>query len=152
MLVSLSQLIFPLSESWSLYFTHKTKRKSASIGVDKWNELTLFCVVVMWFYIRTNWEKYDETVPFAHPDSSPQQLYVGAILWNSVNSNIMFTVMMAVLALNSWFKLLIRMQKTKTFGPQINMIVVMFEDLLQFMVFWTLILCFFTCVSTLVLG
>jgi len=70
-IVSYSQLILPLSELWDFYFTYKTKRKASNYGVDKLNEITLFLVVAVWFYIKLNWQKYDETIGFAHPNSTP---------------------------------------------------------------------------------
>ena len=59
---------------------------------------------------------------------------------------------MAVLASNSWLKLLIRMQMTKTFGPQFKMIIVMFGDLIEFIFFWACILLLFTSVAGLIFG
>ena len=44
------------------------------------------------------------------------------------------------------------MRMTKTFGPMFTMILVMFGDLLQFIVFWVLILFTFTCVASLIWG
>jgi len=55
-------LILPLSELWTAYFTYKTKRKSAEVGVDKLNETILFAVVLWWFILRVSWETYDSTI------------------------------------------------------------------------------------------
>jgi len=62
MYVSYSYLILPLSELWTAYFTYKTKRKSAEVGVDKLNETILFAVVLWWFILRVSWETYDSTI------------------------------------------------------------------------------------------
>ena len=61
----------------------------------------------------------------------------------------LFSYLLALLALNSWIKLIIRMKLTKYFGPTISMLTVMSTDLVEFMVFWIIVILMFTCVAGL---
>jgi hypothetical protein len=59
---------------------------------------------------------------------------------------------MALIAMNTWFKLLLKLRVTKQFGPLFKVLQNMIIDLMQFMVLWTIELVIFTSISMLMFG
>ena len=54
------------------------------------------------------------------------------------------------MSINTWIKLLIRMQMTETFGPQFKVILAMGSDLMLFYSLWIIILLSLTSVACLI--
>lgn len=61
-----------------------------------------------------------------------------------------FEWLLAILSINTWIKLLIRMQMTEAFGPQFKIIFQMGVDLVKFYALWAIILLMLTSVGCLV--
>ena len=71
---------------------------------------------------------------------------------SSVNATYYFDYFMATIAMNTWFKLLLKLRVTRQFGPLFKIIQKMIINLLQFMVLWTIELIIFTSISMLIFG
>lgn len=111
------------------YFAFKTKRKSSEIGINFYNELILFINVVVWANFSQVYKVYDPEISFADEDMTPDQWLMCAIIHQKLNANYTFTLIIAVMAFNTWLKLLLRMQITRTFGPMFKMLINMSYDL-----------------------
>jgi len=48
MYVSFIHLLFPLNQIFEWYFTKQTNRKPTEIGVNFFNELCLFVIMIIW--------------------------------------------------------------------------------------------------------
>ena len=153
MTVSFIHLLFPLNTYFETVFVQKTNRKPAEIGITFYNELCLFGVVIEW--IR-NWRRftgyYNPDIPFASPDMTADQLYVCNLIWNVIENIYPFAFLMAVIASNTWVKLLFKIRVMKQFGPLFKVIQKMILSLLQFIVLWVIELMIFTSVSILLFG
>lgn len=71
-----------------------------------------------------------------------------AIIWAKISGNgSTFEYLLAFLSGNTFFKLIIRMLLTETFGPNFKVIVAMGGELAKFYVLWTIVLFLFTSVG-----
>jgi len=60
--------------------------------------------------------------------------------------------LIAVVAASFWFKVLMMLQLTKTFGPMIKIVVSMLKDLATFSILWIIQLFIFACIGFLIFG
>lgn len=60
--------------------------------------------------------------------------------------------LLATVAAFFWFKVLMMLQLTKTFGPMLKIIVAMLKDLGTFSILWVLQLFIFACMGSLLFG
>jgi hypothetical protein len=153
MYVCFIHLLFPVNILMEWFFLAKTNRKPSDISVTFVNELCLFTVVINWI---NDWQRfkglYDPEIEFADPKMSPNQMYICNLISSSVNGTYPFDAFMALIAMNTWFKLLLKLRVTKQFGPLFKVLQQMIIGLLQFMVLWTIELIIFTSISMLMFG
>lgn len=72
------------------------------------------------------------------------------IVWNHINHNNYFPWILAILSINTWVKVIIKMQVTPTFGPMFKVIVAMFQDLVLFYSLWAVVLMSLTSISCII--
>ena len=70
----------------------------------------------------------------------------------SKDSAFKINFLIAVVAASFWFKVLMMLQLTKTFGPMIKIVVSMLKDLATFSVLWIIQLFIFACIGFLIFG
>ena len=63
-----------------------------------------------------------------------------------------FDFLLAAIAGCFWFRLLLVLKLTKTFGPMIKIVIVMLKELAIFVILWVIQLFIFTCIGILVFG
>jgi len=153
MVVSFIQLLFPVNIIMEWYFTAQTKRKSSEIGINFFNELCLFLIVI---WILKDWYEmnglFNDEIPFARTEMTGNQLFTCNILWHQYRATYPFEYFLAAAALNTWLKFLLKLRVTKQFGPMFKTLQNMTIDLIQFMIIWLVVLIMFTCVSILIFG
>lgn len=151
--VSFIQLLFPLNLLMDRFFIHQTKRKAPELGINFFNEATLFFIII-WLIKDSSrfYGVYDENIVFARPDMTENQLFACNILQHQIYHTYPFEYALAMLAGNTWMKLLLKLRLTKKFGPMIKTLQNMTLDLLQFAIIWGIVLVMFTCVAALVFG
>jgi hypothetical protein len=105
------------------FFVKKTNRKAAEIGATFVNELFLFAVVIEWIrnYCRFS-GTYNDEIPFANPEMNNDQLYICNLIWCLVDEKYPFAFLMALIASNTWLKLLFKVRVMKQFGPLFKVI------------------------------
>jgi hypothetical protein len=153
MTVSFIHLLFPLNTYMEYFFINKTKRKASDIGVTFYNELCLFAVVIEWIRNYTRFfGKYNADIPFAEPEMTKNQLYICNLIWCMIENIYPFAFLMAMIASNTWVKLLFKIRVMKTFGPLFKVINQMILSLAQFMIIWFIEILIFASVTLLVFG
>ena len=60
-----------------------------------------------------------------------------------------FETLLAALSITTWFKLILKMQMTRKFGPTFKAILAMMGDLVMFYMLWLIILCTLTSIACL---
>jgi hypothetical protein len=81
---------------------------------------------------------------------SKRDIAAAHIVYDTLSHRYVFEWLLAILSVNTWVKLLVRLQMTEAFGPQFKVISVMFTDLLKFYVLWAIILLALTSLACLV--
>ena len=81
---------------------------------------------------------------------SKRDVAAAHIVWDTMEHRYVFEWLLGVLSINTWVKLLIRMQMTELFGPQFKVIGVMAVDLIRFYILWFIILTMLTSLACLV--
>jgi hypothetical protein len=123
MTVSFIHLLFPLNTYMDYFFIKKTKRKAKSIDITFYNELCLFTVVIEWIRNYSRFSgNYNPEIPFADPEMSNSQLYICNLIWCLIENIYPFAFLMAMIASNTWVKLLFKMRGMKAFGPLFKVI------------------------------
>jgi hypothetical protein len=149
--VSLIHLLFPVNQVFEMYFLKQTNRKQGGIGVNFFNELCLFVVMIVWLrdYIVMN-DLQDSSNLTQSSGMSKNQVYASNMLWHQINQTYNWQYVLALAATNSWFKLLLRLRVTRQFGPMFKVVTNMVSDLARFMVLWSIVLIIFTSLSLLI--
>jgi hypothetical protein len=68
------------------------------------------------------------------------------------NSHFKMNFLLAIVAASFWFKVLMMLQLTKTFGPMIKIVVAMLKELSLFSILWIIQLFIFACIGYLIFG
>lgn len=151
--VSYIQLFFPLNMIMDRFFTYATKRKPAEIGINFLNEACLFIVIILLLIDEDRFiGHYDPMILFAREDMTDNQLFTCNVLQHQIKSTYPFEYLLAILAGNTWLKLLLKLRVTKLFGPMFKTLQNMTIDLVQFMIIWGIVLIMFSCISSLIFG
>jgi hypothetical protein len=73
-----------------------------------------------------NWSRfsgaYNPEIPFATPDMTNNQLYICNLIWCLIEEIYPFAFLMAMIASNTWVKLLFKIRVMKQFGPLFKVI------------------------------
>jgi hypothetical protein len=97
-----------------LFFLSKTNRKQQDVGLNFYNELCLFIIVINWF---NDWTKYtgmyNPELWYAYPTMNPGQLYITNLIGFIEDGTYPFDAIMALIAANTWIKLGLKMMITK---------------------------------------
>lgn len=120
MYVCFIHLLFPVNILMETFFLAKTNRKPSDINVTFFNELALFSVVINWIRDYSRFKGfYNEQIDYADASMSSNQLYICNLIHISVSGeeSYPFDILMATIAMNTWFKLLLKLRVTKQFGP-----------------------------------
>lgn len=153
MYVCVIHLLFPLNYIMELFFLSKTNRKQQDVGLNFYNELCLFIIVINWF---NDWTKYtgmyNPELWYAYPTMNPGQLYITNLIGFIEDGTYPFDAIMALIAANTWIKLGLKMMITKQFGPLFKVMSKMIVSLFTFMIMWILQLVCFTSISLLLFG
>lgn len=72
------------------------------------------------------------------------------LVWDHMNHRSYFSWILAILSINTWIKVIIRMQMTERFGPIFKVIGAMAWDLVLFYSLWAVILLALTSVTNLI--
>lgn len=112
LLVSLIQLLFPLNVLTEWFFLFKTKRKASGIDINFVNELTLFIAIIWILKDRESFKAYEEEVTYSYPEMTENQQFISNIMWHQLNGSYPFEYLLALLAINTWFKLFLKMRVT----------------------------------------
>jgi hypothetical protein len=120
--ISYLNLLFPINQFTEYILRSKTNRGMQEFGIDFYNEILLFFV--------TLWLQYDLTYKFVQDDyhqenpfltmfhwHSERDIAAAHIVWDTMEHRYVFEWLLGVLSINTWVKLLIRMQMTELFGP-----------------------------------
>jgi hypothetical protein len=155
MLLSWINLAFPLNVLAEYILTSKTNRRSNEFGVDFFNELILFALTIMAqrdIQSRFRDPSYNSDNPFLAGEFAltSDELMASNIVWNHVNHRAYFAWVLAILSINTWVKVIIRMQMTERFGPMFKVIGAMAGDLVLFYSLWAVILLSLTSVTNLI--
>ena len=116
MYVCFIHLLFPINILMEWMFLAKTNRKPSDINVTFFNELALFSVVVNWIRDYSRFKgNYHSDMLFADPSMSSNQLYICNLIFISISEteSYPFDILMALIAMNTWFKLLLKLRVTK---------------------------------------
>lgn len=162
-LLSYINFLFPLNVLMEFVLTSKTNRKSSEIGVDFINELILFIFTSwglynLWYVYPITLSEYLSESEIATTDNKLMQManlsyyqrMATSIIWDIIHKRYQFHYILATLSINTWLKLLIRMQMTEVFGPQFKVILSMGSDLVLFYALWIIILLSLTSVGCLI--
>lgn len=153
MIVSFINLLFPLNIFGEYILTSRTHRAPSSYGPDFFNELTLFILtIVAQVNMTITFRKDDQENPF-HSSAfgfDGIEKMAATIVWNHINHNNYFPWVLAILSINTWVKVIIKMQATPTFGPTFKVILAMGSDLALFYMLWAIILMSLTSVSCII--
>jgi hypothetical protein len=82
--------------------------------------------------------------------NSSRDIAAAHIVYDTMMHRGVFEWLLGILSINTWIKLLVRMQMTESFGPQFKVISEMATDLLRFYVLWAIILLALTSLACLV--
>lgn len=148
-------LLFPLNIVLEWFFLKKTNRKPKDIDANFLNELCLFVVTLFWMSQYNKWLVYNPDLDYADEDMTPNQILVTNLISFIVGTDEQrypFNNILALIASNTWIKLLLKLRITKTFGPLFKVIQKMIIDLSSFMILWVLELVIFSSVSLIVFG
>ena len=74
------------------------------------------------------------------------------VAYNIYTARYRFDFLVAIAAFFTWVKTIFQFRLTMQFGPTIKIMYKMVEDLVQFLVIWTMSLLAFTCVSIIAFG
>jgi hypothetical protein len=120
--ISYLNLLFPINQISEYILTSRTNRSTQESSVDFYNELILFFVTI--------WLQYDLTYKFVQDDynsenpfltmfdwHSKRDIAAAHIVWDTMEHRYIFEWLLGLLSINTWIKLLVRMQMTETFGP-----------------------------------
>lgn len=161
--LSYINFLFPLNVIMDRVMTSKTNRKRTEFGVDFFNELILFVFTAwglydLWYVFPITTDEYIARKTILSQDNrllmianlNYYERMSSTIIWDVIHSNYRFQYILAIMSINTWIKLLIRMQMTETFGPQFKVILGMGSDLLLFYALWIMILLSLTSVGCLI--
>lgn len=84
-----------------------------------------------------------------HRNSSQGQTYIDNVIEDMKDTSFRLDSLLACIAALFWFKVLYNLRLTRTFGPQIKMVITMIKDIGKFAIVWMIQLLFFACVGVL---
>ena len=120
--ISYLNLLFPINMFTEYILRSKTNRGMPELGIDFYNEFLLFVITI--------WLQYDLTYKFVQDDyhtenplltmfdwHSKRDIAASHIVWDTMEHRYIFEWLLGILSMNTWVKLLVRMQMTEMFGP-----------------------------------
>ena len=127
---------------------HLTKR-DYTIMVDDLCDFGITACVGIWVYTYFSWSKLSIDGTPATNDSEAYTYY--SMLKNSTGE-FRIIVFLAAMVVFLWGRFIMMLQLTKTFGPMLRIIIVMFADVLKFLFVWGLVLIMLSSVASLLFG
>lgn len=125
------------------FFVRQTKRKYPEPDSALFTELVLFIVTaILYNQFSVYGSKVDHN-KYARDDFTASQHRVMNFLYFQHTNTYEINIILSILAMSTWFKLLIRLMVTHTFGPFFKVIGMMLIDLARFMVLFVLFLLVF---------
>lgn len=82
----------------------------------------------------------------------PWALYAHTALMKSNDGTFYMTIVLAIIITMIWTRFILMLQLTKTFGPILRIIMVMFGDVLKFLFIWSLIILTIASIAALLFG
>jgi hypothetical protein len=117
LLISYLNFLFPINLFTEHILTSKTKRLAAEVSVDFYNELVLF-IVTLWLQYDLSFKFPGETYHAENPLltifewHSTRDIAAAHIVWDTIMHRYVFEWLLGLLSVNTWIKLLVRMQMT----------------------------------------
>lgn len=110
MYASYINLLFPLNILMEFVLTAKTNRKYGGIDFDFANEAILFTITIWAMYdMNGRFLVYNDQNRLHSKELDDNQLMAATIVWNMFEKSYPFEWLLAILSINTWIKLLVRM-------------------------------------------
>ena len=152
MWLSLAALVQPLKTLLFMFFNTLTQRDYA-YQIDDFCDLSLTGCICFWFYTYFAWSDYDpeiETISGLTADYNTMYMFNVVKLYGS--GDFQLPLFLAVIVFFQWFRFLLMLQLTRTFGPMLRIIIVMFSDVLKFLGLFLIVILCLSSVAALLFG
>lgn len=133
MIIAMAVWMYPFKILTTFYFTYMSDREY-SLKIEDYFDFIISGLVIWWV------RKYVEYSRMESSDlqiaSTPQEIFMYEVIKNIDNQSFHFDFLLASIAGCFWFRLLLVLKLTKTFGPMIKIIIVMLKELGIFVMLW----------------
>ena len=117
--------------------------------IDDFCDLGLTTCIGIWVYTYISWSEFsDSSLTWQKSD----YYYVATLIQKEVNEEFRISVFLAFMVAFLWFRAILTLQLTETFGPILRILIVMFGDVLKFLFLWGIILFMMASVAALLFG
>lgn len=153
LMLTFTTLLMPINFINKLVFAKLTNHNFRATVSDILDFTIVGVVIFLWFIVL-KYESDDIKYNLFSPeeDSTTSVKFMGNISFNIIDDTFHFDYLMAALTALYWFRCIVLLRLSETFGPLLVMIVVMVKVMLSFFVIYFLGLLTFSCVGTLTLA
>ena len=153
LVLTFTTLLMPINFINKLVFAKLTNH-NYKITVTDFLDFAIVGVVFFLWYIVLKYESDDIKYNLFSPeeDSTKSVKFMGNISFNVIDDTFHFDYLMAALTALYWFRCIVLLRLSETFGPLLVMIVVMVKVMISFFVIFFLGLLTFSSIGTLTLA
>lgn len=150
----MTSFAYPLRLLTRMIYCKLTERKR-HFKADEWVELIFASATFAWLAHYVMYKVKHKHLAATAGKNGIDQIYMTSVIMEmqkGTTSHFKMNFLLAVVAASFWFKVLMMLQLTKTFGPMIKIVVAMLKELSLFSILWIIQLFIFACIGYLIFG
>ena len=138
---------FPVKTLMTIVYAHKTKTEY-KIKLEDFFDIVICVLISVWIYIFISFSRHQSRNPKIA--DTPLTIFMYDVIEANKKETLHFDFLLACVASMFWLRMILMLKLTKTFGPLIRIINVMFKELFIFLVLWAIQLFIFACIGIVV--
>lgn len=126
-------------------------KRDYSYQIDDFCDLAITGLILFWLYMYISFSSTDDPEVTNFTENLAER-YMYITINKNIEKEFQLMPFLAVIVFLMWGRFLLMLQLTRTFGPMLRIIIVMFGDVLKFLFIWSVMLLCLSSVAGLLFG